>query len=304
MRIDASLARGLRSNVLRDLVERNAAVDVCALKALLRKTTAPTTLKGERKLLQLLNGIFSRNAILPCDKLLSDHYGTWMVWQIMRGGTTDWPKDLLIPSLTELDMRCPADSKGHWFENISFSMHLIERAFQRLNTMTSTQVLDELAPAARAAFVVKMFAGFSVGQHAAGVRPLMLPTEHGAVAGDLHHDAKGGIEIRFRTFMEGGDNLSPAKRRLLEALNAWRDRFARIDPVVMAFAVAPIRREPRDEGVRQSLLYARALIREYFQILDAHPSAMGNCEDRRTWQSERNALWASARAAQAVALHA
>lgn len=297
MRIDLSLAKGLRTEILRTVNENGGEAKRRLRQCLLRRTTPPTTAKGAKGLHGKLMKVYGKSTLLQFIGLALGRYGYWVEWDIWRkAGATDWSDDKLSVTGRAIDMFLPSHGFRRVVTSVCISMHLIERLFQRINTTDQQQVLDELHEVALVAAALAPGL-FSMVPHSVETSfPIMLPTPHGAIMGDL--EILGGVSVlHFKTFI-GGEDISTPKRNCLIALREWDAMFFNLvgiafELILIGMAESPqASSDPRLLGDTELL---QMMTKQYCDILDVHRGALVTAEERAQRQQPENNLWNAAR---------
>jgi len=239
--------------------------------------------------------VYGKSTLLEFTTLIAERYGYWVEWDILHmRGAADWCNDKLVLSGYVLDMFLRRQGMLQIFIPMGISMHLVERVFQRLNTTEHQKVLNELTGAALVAAALAPVLVNDMPPSDDNSLPLMLPTPHGAILGDLEVMGAVGM-LHFKTFLGGEDDISPVKRKCLSALADWNVRFNDLIGLGFELAFAGISEIPQDDVDLQLI---RGMTKEYCEILNAHRGALGTADERAQRQQGDNALWRAARGQQ------
>jgi len=213
MCIDMSLAKGLRSSILKRVSQCNFN-DAASITRVIGKSARPYRKppRGARKLFREIGKILDKHALMAWPELLFGREAWWVLWDIERadkdGHSSDWQED----KLTACSMRLLL--KGNYVSSkvvpggVKFGMHLIERMFQRMDTKDHEIVIEELRTAALIAMTLASYLQSRLVEKGIDNYPIMIPTGRGAILGDF--DVKKG-EFNCRTFV-GGERAITAPR--------------------------------------------------------------------------------------------
>lgn len=145
MSVDLSLARGLRSSILRQIVAARRAADKAASLVFSRKATMPSTAKGVRRMHAELARHLDKFALCSSDLSKLDQWLFWHRWALRQNVTMDsWTEDQLSVDMLIFDMYSPQQAYVEIDYPVGFSMHLLERAFLRLDTTRNDLITKEL----------------------------------------------------------------------------------------------------------------------------------------------------------------
>ncbi len=145
--VDSSLAKGLRATIIRRITATRQAMDQAARHAVARRASMPSTTKGARKLTRELGRYLDRYAL--CSSLPEHRFGYWLHWSLRQDAEVeDWTEDQLTVTSMLINMEYNQCLVRRFAYPLGLSMHLVERAFQRLGTTNHDVVLEELIPAA------------------------------------------------------------------------------------------------------------------------------------------------------------
>lgn len=292
MSIHLSLAKGLRSEVSKEIQERHRAAILRIKPKLAKRKTAPITEKGARILHRELGAVYNNASLIAFDGLFYGQYGYWVVWDIKRPrGNTDWSEDLLSVTGMMLNLFAPRQSPIFLKSAFGISMHLIERVFQRLDTMEHHAVLAELQQAALIGAALADGLCLCLADSAKVSVPLLLPTPNGIIVGDAC-ESHGDTMLVFRTFIGGAGEISRSKQRLASELASWAIRF---DPLIGP-GLELLAEDSLDPAYRTDpeVQKIHAMAREYLDILEANSGALVAFEERTQRLTERDAMWNSA----------
>lgn len=101
---------------------------------------------------------------------------------------------------------------------------MLERAFLRLDTTRNDLITKELIVPALIACGICYFIFIELHEKGLDSLPIMIPTAHGAIVGDVVRHDDGG-DLQLRTFLGGKDDLSGHKSALREALLNWQSSY-------------------------------------------------------------------------------
>lgn len=274
MSVDPSLAKGLRSAIIRRIVASRSATDKAAAFVIKRKASMPTTRKGVRKMQAELSKYMDRFALASNDLTTMEQEVFWLRWALRQNVAMDnWEEDQLSVDGVVFDLFSPAQAFVEYDYQVGLSMHLIDRAFSRLNTMDNKVVLSELIGATLNACGLSYILFIELLDRGIKTMPLLIPTANGAIVGDVVvHE--GGGDIQFRTFIGGKVELSPVKMQLREALQKWALSFQSVLGDGLQFGARGNFKIILDNLESPYIINFRPYVKEFLDIHEKYTSAL------------------------------
>lgn len=289
IRIDKSLAKGLRSTIMRDLKKAQNARDLAAKIVVARRTTSPTTTKGLRRLFQDVNKVVRRYSM---DCINNDEKGiaVWLQWCLVHGISIDnWEEDQL--SIRAFAIQCrnglalPID---HHYP-VYLSMHFVERAFQRMQTTISSNVLKEIQAA------IFILAGLSRYMEASMISQKLseLPIATFSSSGGLLLGSaviqEDKLQIFGRTFLAADAELSSGQAALRDDLVNWMSMNSGVGWKMIISSINPV----DDQREINPTLYEinQKVVERYCEVMQKHKSTLSNIADRRARAIHDAEMW-------------
>lgn len=250
----------------------------------------PTTAKGVRKMRAELGKYMDRDAICTFspDGQKSHYmpYVLWMRWMLRQNIQMDsWLEDQLTIDAVMFDLQSPTQRYHEFFFPVGLSMHLIERAFTRLDTTDNKRVLDELCnPILLACSIcIQLFAALK--ERDIRSLPIMIPTTNGALLGDIIQVPNDmGGELHLRTFIGGKSGISGPKSELKQDLLLWEKNYNPIYPTALQMSLVCRRTllgtVPPNEFEQDVMNDLSAFASLYLDILHQNPKALAERQVR------------------------
>lgn len=277
--VDLSLARGLRSSIIKTIAASKLATEKASLEVVKRKATMPTTNKGSRRLHLELARYLDKYAIAANNPYTLERNGIWFRWALRQNEhIDDWVEDLLSVNCTIFDLLNPRQRSLIFGFKVGISMHLIERVFVRLNTRENLVVTDELSWPATIACFIENFLLYVLQQRGITNLPIMLPTDNGAIVGDVIITGHK-LEIKFRSFLGGRSDISDVKNSLLNDLKAWKEAYLKDVDDAFSLSIQPYNKIIENLNNPDIAIQLKH-IQSYVDILLKHPYAMRSKEVR------------------------
>jgi len=295
MCIDMSLAKGLRSSILKRVSQCNFNDAASITRVIGKRSSAPETTKGARKLFREIGKVLDKHALMAWPELLFGREAWWVLWDIERadkdGHSGDWQED----KLTACSMRLLL--KGNYVSSkvvpggVKFGMHLIERMFQRLDTTDHEIVIEELRTAALMAMTLASYLQSRLVEKGIDNYPIMIPTGRGAILGDF--DVKKG-EFNCRTFVGGERAITGAKKHIDIQLGKWGWDFIQEFYRGMACVIL-VKAEALTENEDRTSKVFLDLADQYISLMEDYNRVTPKHEERTARKKQENTLWALAR---------
>jgi len=289
VRVDLSLARGLRNTMIKRITATRGAMDRAANWAFTRRSSMPSTRKGFRRVYRELAKFLNRYAL--ASNTLEDIHSEvfWHHWDIRQNVAVDnWEEDQLTVTGVVYNLLDPQCVLRRFDYPIGLSMHLVERTFQRLKTTCNETLIDQLIFPTLVACTLWPFIYWELKARNIQSQPIMIPTKAGAIVGDVFvRDGDEGMQ--FRTFLTVAE-LSPSKSRLLEALRKWE---AEMRPAMwMGLQVSTFDHMslPDNVGVPEVVEFRKYAV-SYLNVLELHADALDVREARAQRAAQEYRKW-------------
>lgn len=291
IKVDASLAKGLRSSILKRITDAKQSTNRAALKVFDKKQTMPTTKKGAKKLYKELAKYMDKFALASNNVQYLTRYAHWHRWQLREDVPVDnWEEDQLSVNAISFDLLHPSARYFATKYPIGLSMHLLERCFMRLNTTDNEVVLKELLDVSLYACTLSYFLLLEMDARGIKEIPIMFVTRHGVIVGDavLGGELASGM-LQFRTYLSLNSELSTAKKRLIMEMDQWQKEFDKQMDDVVAVSVNgnDIFDNREDHSVLESIKHAQS----YLDILIKNHHALEDKAGRMQRQSDNDLKW-------------
>lgn len=292
--VDLSLARGLRSAIVKKIAEAKVATDQASDFLFRRRVKMPTTQKGVRKLAAELVAKTGRYALATNDPKHVTRFMIWHRWALRENiSMGSWEEDQLSVDGMVYDLLCPVPASIIVHQPIGASMHLLERVFLRLGTTSNDAVLTELHQPMMLACGMAGVLFAEMDRRGVASMPIVIPSKNGGLAGDAMLDGgEGRPWIALRTYIGGSKGiLTPAKRRLLDDLQEWADHMMPISWVGLQLSVMP-RTRLEEVGGKWDLakVYCEG-VRAYMEIMGQHRGVLEDRESRVQRNREQKRIW-------------
>lgn len=289
LKVDLSLARGLRSTIVKQIVTTRGSMEKAATVLLSRKSSMPTTKKGMRRVYGEIAKYLSRYALASNDLATLDRMAFWHHWTLRQSvGVDSWEEDQLAVDGVVIDLMSQAFLPFEY--PVGVSMHLVERVFLRLNTRNNDLVLDELIVPTLVACALWPFLYWTLRERGNASTPLAIASAHGALFGDLNL-YEGDGDWQLRTFIGGAAEVSPGKRRLMDELADWH-RALPMDVFASALQVSTNDYQylPQHRHLPE-VQAGQKLADSYLAIIDRNSGALEAREDRARRARQEYRKW-------------
>lgn len=291
MNVDLSLAKGLRSSIIKKINASRSATDKATAFVFKRKATMPTTKKGVRRMYAELSKYMNSFALASNDLSTLQQEAFWLRWSLRQNvEMINWEEDQLSVDGVVFDLLSPECAFIEYDFPVGLSMHLVERAFSRLNTTDNEVVLKELIGPTLIACGLSCTLFIELLERGLDTMPLMIPTKNGALVGDVVVHEGGGY-LHLRTFLGGGADLSPIKTLLRDALQQWNDAFQYVLGDGLQFGA-----NGGFDAITLNLdspyvLNFRPHVKDFVDILTLHSSALDSRDVRTKRAREEYKKW-------------